>query len=175
MANRFAPIAECADTQTTPPRSPRPVLTRAGRDNSMNPMSWLRHIRVRARHRVCVAGTTMLAITGLLGLMPVVASAGSETFCGASYPSNGWCSGNRHSLRQVQAFNLYNNSYWVGAGASWDGSQGNMHGSYIVRLAGACHSYSGANLLYPLIRNFDSSGQSMFGVQYYGSEPACSF
>lgn len=121
----------------------------------------------------------LLTLVLLAGLLAVVASpavspalAGSETYCSASYASGASCYGPRHSLRRNYALNYYGDSGYYEAAAAYDVNL-NPYGTWVYGWGSACHSYSGANLLYPRLYNPDSRGQSIYGVQYYGSESAC--
>lgn len=115
-----------------------------------------------------------LACALVLLLIPTSAYAGSNTYCWGVVLSAGQnCGGPRHSLRQNHALNYYgNNSYLVAASALTTYYQ--QYGSWVYGYGQVCHSYSGQNILHPWMYNPESSrGQTMGGVEYWGSEPAC--
>lgn len=98
---------------------------------------------------------------------PAPAAAGVDLYCDniLVYGLSS-CTGDRHSLRQSRAYASFSNGYIVGAAAV--GYAGTVFGVNY-----ACHSYSGANLLYPEAYNPQSDNIVMDGMSLYGDEPAC--
>lgn len=120
-----------------------------------------------------LAATVCLASVVVTLSITSTAQAGSNLYCwGQVFASGADCTGAKHSLRQNWSQNYYGNqSFSVAASAlteNW-----NQYGSWVYGYGSVCHSYSGLNLLYPWMYNSDYRTQTMGGIEYWGSEPAC--
>lgn len=121
--------------------------------------------RRRSPLATVATATTLLLLLLLAGSASRAGAASDDFSCRLSAGS--YCSGARHSLRQVYAYN--NVGRYVGAGASTTGSESSMYGSYGWGAGDACHSYAGSTVLYPLITNGSSTTFTVFGYTEYGT------
>lgn len=119
------------------------------------------------RKRLVRGCVVVCAAAGVYGVAPASpALAGIENYCVTSLGINAECAGPRHSLRSNQVFG---NGSWIGARAN--DVNGNAYGTYISGVQYACHPYSGANLLYPVIGHFfEYATIGVAGTQAYGSD-----
>jgi len=114
-----------------------------------------------------------LATAVILLVAPPSAHAGSNTYCwGQVFASGADCYGPKHSLRRNYANNYYGNQSFLEAASALTESF-SQYGSWVYGYGSVCHSYSGANILYPWMYNPGAGAQTMGGIEYWGSETAC--
>ena len=100
------------------------------------------------------------------------ALAGSTVYCdGVTISSGTECWGPKHSLRANigQDFNGAGNT--IGVLAYTESFA--QYGLTVYGVNYSCHSYSGANVLYPAIYNPMAGSVRIHGLELWGSEPAC--
>jgi hypothetical protein len=121
--------------------------------------------RRRSLRTVALLGS--LAALGVAGAAPSVAGAASDNWS-CWLGSGSYCNTDRHSIRSVS--NYSPNGRTVGSAASTTGGTGGLYGSFVYGGGYSCHSYSGANVLYPLISNNSGGGPAAFyGASTYGT------
>lgn len=131
----------------------------------------LRHTRRRLPRAAALIGTAAaVAATGLAATPTASQAAVDNWSCWLS--SSGWCIHDRHSLRAVSAYSA--SGRVVAAVGSFYGNTSSLHGSWAAGNGYTCRIYSGANVLYPMIRNGWSGSSTVYGWSSYGSgAPSC--
>lgn len=123
----------------------------------------------RSRRRVpralALLATTATVATAGLAAAPASQAATDSWNCWLS--SAGWCNYDRHSLIAVTAYSPAGRT--VAAGGSFYGNSSSMHGSWIVGGGYACRIFSGANVLYPMLKNGSSVSSTVYGWSSWGS------
>jgi hypothetical protein len=125
--------------RTTPRRAPRTVAT--------------------------LALSAGLAVAGLGLAVPSSQAATDSWSCGLQ--GNQYCAAARHSLRAVGNYN--GSGLTVGAAAGTTSNANSLYGSWSWGGGYTCHSYSGANVLYPLIRNGSGTTSTFYGNSSWGT------
>jgi hypothetical protein len=118
----------------------------------------------RSKRTVALIG--VLATLGTAAAVPSVAGAASDNWSCWLGPGS-YCNTDRHSLRSVS--NYSPNGRTAGSAASTTGGYGGLYGNFVYGNGYSCHSYSGANLLYPMISNNSGSSGAFYGASTYGS------
>lgn len=122
------------------------------------------------RRAAMVAG---LAIVGCAGSSLAVAPSASATqqqYCAGWYTTlNQNCYGARHSLRSNLVLGYYAASDPILVGAAALDTGLNIYGSWVTGLGSVCHSYSGANLLHPWLKNASIRSGNIEGQMGYGT------
>jgi hypothetical protein len=122
-----------------------------------------RTLRRRRTRSVVLAG--LVATAGLTAAVPVAGAASDGWSCNLT--SGNYCSYARHSLVSVSNYSAAGRT--AGSAASTTSGTGGLYGSWAWGNGYSCHSYSGNNLLYPLIKNGSSVSGTFSGGSTYGS------
>ncbi|MEV4421074.1 hypothetical protein AB0L40_13990 [Patulibacter sp. NPDC049589] len=123
----------------------------------------------RASRAAALIGSTLaLGLAGLAGAS--AAQAGSDSWPCGSVPGSVTCPGDRHTLTSVKAFGASGRS--VNAGASWNGTEGQLYANWAWGTGTTCHGYGAGNLLYPVVKNPNSTSMTMSGLSTFGSGAA---
>lgn len=120
----------------------------------------------RRRSPRAVALIGVLAALGGAAVAPPAANAATDTWSCWISPGS-YCNTSRHSLRSVS--NSSSGGRSSGSAASTTGGTGGLYGSWVYGGGYSCHSYSGNNVLYPLIGNGSGGSAAFYGVSTYGA------